>query len=132
VRKRFFVLLLTAVVVPGPGAFAETTPWMEQIDQAASTGAAPTGRSAPTTLRMRGTIEAYNASTGMLSLSTANGIVQFPISSTARIRQRRDRIDAIKLEKLAGYRVAIRYSESGDHKIVTSVQVFGKDERTKK
>jgi hypothetical protein len=130
VRKRFFVLLLTAVVVPGRGAFAET-PWMEQIDQAASTGAAPTGRSAPTTLRVRGTIEAYNASTGTLSLSTANGIVPFPITSTARIRQRRDRIDASKLEKLAGYRVAIRYSESGDHKIVTSVQVFGKDERTK-
>jgi hypothetical protein len=80
---------------------------------------------------MRGTIEAYNASTGMLSLSTAHGIVQFPITSTARIRQRRDRIDAIKLEKLAGYRVAIRYSESGDRRIVASVQVFGKDERTK-
>ena len=130
-RKRFFVLLLTAVVVPGRGGFARAAPWTALVVQAASPDAAPTARPASTTLRLRGTIDSYNAATGTLSVSTANGIVQFPITATARIRQRRDQIDAMTLEKLAGYRVAIRYSESGGHKIVASVQVFGKDERTK-
>ena len=131
-RKRFFVLLLTAAVVPGYGAFAQAASGAGQIDQRASPDAAQTAPPVSTTLRMRGTIDKYNAATGMLSMSTSSGIVQFPITSTARIRQGRDKIDAMTLEKLAGYRVAIRYSESGGNKMVESVQVFGKDERTKR
>jgi hypothetical protein len=130
-RKRFLVLLLTAAVASGHGP-AQAASGAGQIDQAASPDAAHTAPPVSTTLRMRGTIDKYDASTGVLSVATSNGPVQLPIASTARIRQRRDKIDAVKLEKLAGYRVAIRYSESGGNRIVESVQVLGKDERTKR
>ena len=115
-RKRFSVLLLSAAVVLCRGAF----------------GQAPTAPSTPpssTTLTMRGTIEKYEASTRMLSLSTSTGTVQFPLASTARIRQGSHKIDASDLEKLSSYRAAVRYSESGGKKTVESVQVFGRSER---
>ncbi len=130
--KRLLPLLLTAAAVSGCGAFTEAAPRTAQIDQAASTETGQDARPASTTLRMRGTIETYTASTGILSLSTSSGIVQLPVASTARIRHRRDKIDAVKLENLVGYRVAVRYSESGGAKVVQSIQVFGKDEKTKR
>jgi hypothetical protein len=134
-RKRLSVLWVTAAVVSGLGMFTQAAPGLGQIDRAASTGtaqAAPPASTPSTTLRLRGTIDKYDPSTRVLSLSTSNGIVQFPLASTARIRQRRDRIDATALEKLAGYRAAIRYSEAGGRKTVESVQVFGKNERTER
>ena len=115
-RKRFSVLLLSAVVISGRGAFVQAQP-------------SQTTPPASTTLTMRGTIEKYEASTRILSLSTANGTVQFLLASTARIRQSWHKIVASDLEKLSGYRAAVRYSESGGKKTVESVHVFGKSER---
>jgi hypothetical protein len=82
---------------------------------------------APTTLRVPGTIDKYEASTRTLSLSTANGKVQFPVPSDARIRRSGQTIDASELAKLSGYRAAVRYSESAGSKTVESVHVFGKE-----
>ena len=76
---------------------------------------------------MRGTIDKYDASTRILSLSTSNGTVQFPLASTARIRQGWHKLDPLELRKLVGYRAAIGYSESGGNKTVESVHVFGKE-----
>ena len=115
-RKRLSVLLLSAAVVSGRGA----------VVQAAAVQSTPLGS---TTLTMRGTIEKYEASTRILSLSTSSGAVRFPLASTARIRQGWHKIDASDLEKLSGYRAAVRYSESGGKKTVESVHVFGKSER---
>ncbi len=53
---------------------------------------------------MGGTIDKYDASTGILSLSTSNGTVQVPLAPTARIRQGWHKIDPSELEKLVGYR----------------------------
>src|SRR5450759_3981405 len=128
-RKRLSVLLLSAAVVSGIGAFAQAPPGAGRIDGVASTDAAQSTPPASTTLRMPGTIDKYDASTRMLSLSTSNGTVQFPLASTARIRQGWHKIDALELEKLGGYRAAIRYSESSGNRIVESVHVFGKNER---
>jgi hypothetical protein len=130
-RKRLSVLLLSAAVVSGVGAFAEAPPRTGQIDGAVSAAAQSTPP-ASTTLRMRGTIDKYDASTRVLSLSTSNGTLQFPLASTARIRQGRDRIDALELEKLVGHRAAVRYSESGGNKTAESIHVFGKNERTER
>lgn len=78
---------------------------------------------------MDGTIDKYDASAGMLSLSTSNGTVQVPLAPSARIRRGWHTIDAGELEKLGGYRAAIRYSESGGRKLVESIHVFGRNER---
>jgi hypothetical protein len=91
-----------------------------------STGAAQSTPPPYTTLRMRGTVDKYEASTRILSLSTSSGTLRFPLAPTARIRQDSQQIDASELQKLAGYRVAVRYSESSGAKTVESVHVFGK------
>jgi hypothetical protein len=84
---------------------------------------------AATTLRMRGTIDQYDTSTRILSLSTANGTMRFLLASTARIRQGWHKLDPMELRKLVGYRVAVGYSDSGGNNTVESVHVFGKNER---
>ena len=128
-RKRASVLLLSAAMTSGCiGAVALAPPTAARIEGVASTDAA---QSAPpsTTLSLRGTIEKYEPSTRILSLSTSNGAVQFPLASATRIRQGLHKIDLSVLEKLSGYRAVVRYSESGGHKTVESVHVFGKSER---
>ena len=125
-KKRLSILLLSAAAVSGIGAFAQAPLANGQIDGAVSTDAAQSTPPASTTLRMPGTIDKYDASTRMLSLSTSNGTVQFPLASAARIRRGGQTVDASELAKLSGYRAAVRYSESGGNKTVESVHVFGK------
>ena len=125
-KKRLSILLLSAAVVSSIGAFAQAPLATGQIDGAVSTDAAQSTPPASTTLRMPGTIDKYDASTRMLSLSTSNGTVQFPLASAARIRRGGQTVDASELAKLSGYRAAVRYSESGGNKTVESVHVFGK------
>ena len=84
---------------------------------------------ADTTLVVRGTIASYDPPSRILALSTSNGTVQFAIPAAARVRQRGRHIDASALQKLKGFRAAVRYSESGATKIVESVSVLGKDDR---
>jgi hypothetical protein len=112
------VLLLSAAVISGIGMSAQTPPVAQSTVPAS------------TTLRMRGTIEKYDPSTRILSISTPNAIVQFPIVVTARIRRGWLKIAASDLEQLSGYRAAVRYSESLGIKTVESIHVFGKSERT--
>jgi hypothetical protein len=105
-----FILLLSASLVSSIWAFAQGTP-------------------DSTTLLMRGTIEKYDPSTRTLSISTPNATVQFPLASTARIRQGWHKIAVSDLEKLSGYRAAVRYFESRGNKTVESIHVFGKSEK---
>jgi hypothetical protein len=96
----------------------------------AGTDAAQSTSPGSTTLRVRGTIDKYDASTRILSLSTSNGTMHLLLASTARIRQGWHKLDPLELRKLVGYRAAIGYSESGGgNKTVESVHVFGKNER---
>src|ERR1700680_4960530 len=74
----------------------------------------------PTTLRMRGIIHKYDASTRTLSLRTPDGIRQVQLAPAIPIRHGWEDIEATELDKLAGYRAAVRYSESGGHKIAES------------
>lgn len=126
-RKRLSILFLSAAVVSGIGAFAQAPLGTMHIDGSVPTDTAQSTPPVSTTLRMHGTIDKYDASTRILSLSTSNGTVHFPLASTARIRQGGHKIDALELEKLAGHRAAIRYSEPGGNKIVESVHVFGQN-----
>ena len=123
-RKRLSLLLLSAAMASSVAAFADAGPRIGQVElnDAQSTPGA-------TTLRMRGTINQYDASTRILSLSTANGTMRLLLASTARIRQGWHKLDPVELRKLVGYRAAVGYSESGGNKTVESVHVFGKNER---
>jgi hypothetical protein len=107
--KRLTVLLLSATLVSGAGLFAQTP-------------------SVPpsTTLRLRGTIDKYDASTRTLSLSTSRGTVQIPLASTTRISQGGRKVDALALQKLAGDYAIVRYTESDGNKVVESIHVFEK------
>jgi hypothetical protein len=122
-RKRLSLLLLSAAMASSVAAFAAAVPRTGQVElnDAQSSGA--------TTLRMRGTIDQYDAATRVLSLATANGTMRLLLASTARIRQGWHKLDPLELRKLVGYRAAVGYSESGGNKTVESVHVFGKNER---
>jgi hypothetical protein len=133
-RKRLSVVLLSSVVASGCRVYAQAPPGTGPIEPGGLTEAA---QSAPTTLRMGGTIDKYETSTRMLSLSTATGTVQLPLASTARIGrgpvgQGPQRIEASELQKLTGYRAVIRYSESHGKKTVESIRVFEKNERVER
>jgi len=106
-KKSLTVLLLSAMLASGASVFAQ----------------AP---AASTTLSMRGTIDAYDASSRTLSLATSSGTVRFPVAATARISQGGHKVDAAQLQKLTGNHATVRYTESDGTKIVESVHVFGK------
>ena len=80
----------------------------------------------PMTVSVRGTIEKYDPSTRILSLSTAHGRVELPVPQATRIRQGWHKVDASELQRRAGDRATVRYIESGGSKRVESVHVFGK------
>jgi hypothetical protein len=126
--KRPLILVLFGVGMWGVGASAQG-PVPAQTAGTRSADSIQSSRPPSTTLRMRGTISKYDASTRTLSLSTPNSIVQFSLDSTTRIRQAGQKIDALELAKLVGYRAVIRYSESSGAKTVESVHVFGRNQR---
>jgi hypothetical protein len=128
-RKRLSLMLLSAAMVASVEASADVPLGTGPIDEAVLTDTAQSTPPGSTTLRVRGTIDKYDASTRILSLSTSNGTVQLRLASTARIRQGWHKLDPLELRKLVGYRAAIGYSESGGNKTVESVHVFGKNER---
>lgn len=99
---------------------------LSSLSSTTSLAAAQSTAASPTTLRVRGTIEKYEVATRILSVSTTNGTLRFTLALTARIRQGWHAIDASLLETLTGYRVDVRYSESGGKKTVESVHVNGK------
>jgi hypothetical protein len=100
------------------------------LSAAVLSAATQSASSASTTLRVNGTIDRFDASTRILTLSTSNGTVRFTVALVTRIRQGWHRIELLELQKLAGYRATVRYSESEGTKIVESVHVFGKNERS--
>ena len=128
-KKQLSVLLLSAGLVSGLKVFAASPSVTGPFGDAVLTDGTQTNPPAPTTLSRRGTIDKYDTSTRTLSLSTANGTMQFTLASTVRIRQGWHKLNPSELEKFAGRGAAVRYSESGGNQIVESVHVFGKNER---
>ena len=120
--KTRFVVPLLALMVAGGGAAAGAA-------RADDTTPAATAPPTATTLRMRGTIGKYDAATRTLSLMTADGTLQMHLAPGARINHGWRDVDESQLERLAGYRAAVRYSESGGNKMAESIHVFGKRER---
>jgi hypothetical protein len=130
-RKRLSAVLLAACVNSGSSAFAQAPPRARLIESDAPADASQSASPGATTLRMGGTIDKYDASNRVLSLTTSTGTVQFPLASTARIglgpiAGSPQRIDASELRKLSGFRAVIRYSESHGKKTVESIRVFEK------
>jgi len=124
-NKRIIVALLSTAMVSSVGSFARHP---SAIGQSVCEVSSSALQSAPpsTTLSVRGTIDKYDATSRTLSLSTSNGSLQLPLSSTTRIRRGWRKLDPAELQKLAGDAATVRYTESGGNKIVESVHVFGK------
>ena len=122
--KRIAVVMLLVAAMPGIGALAQNPPPTGPL---AASAAAPPSQPSSTTLMMQGTIEKYDASTRILSLSSASGTVQFPVPAGVRIRKGWHRLDAASLTKMTGLRAAVRYSQSGGEKKLESVHVFDKE-----
>jgi hypothetical protein len=106
-KKSLTVLLLSAALASGADLFAQAPP-------------------VSTTLRVRGTIDKYDAASRTLSLSTASGTLRLPLAPTTRISQEGHKVEALALQKLAGDRATVRYTDSDCGRIVESVHVFGK------
>jgi len=93
------------------------------------TGAGAGSTPAATTFRMRGTIQAYNVETGVLSVATATGTVPFTLTPGVRLRRSGHRVDLADLTGLAGRGAAVRYLDSGGLRTVESVNIFEQSER---
>jgi hypothetical protein len=92
------------------------------------TGTAPVvlaAQAAGTTLIETGTLARFDATAGILTLSTSRGEQQFSIGSKTRIREGWHHIDAAALSGLAGREIRIRYVETGGQRTVKSVSVSG-------
>jgi hypothetical protein len=118
-------LLRCVAVASSLGVLAQTPVQPLRADGIASTPPAASSVPTSTTLSMRGTMDKYDASTRILSLSTTNGTVQFQLVPTTRIRQGSHTRAALELEKLTGYVVTVRYCESAASRILESVHIFG-------
>ena len=127
-KKQLGVVLFAGLPLVAVGAFNQTWAATGQIDSASSTAVARSTQPS-TTLVMRGTIQKYDPSSKVLTLSTPDGTIQFTMTSAARIRQGWHSIEASALENYSGFHAAVRYSESGAEKTVESVHVFGRNQR---
>jgi hypothetical protein len=102
------------------------------LSAAAGSDSAQSMWTGATTLRMNGTIEKFDASTRILSLSTSSGTVPFLLASSVRVRQGWHKVEPPDLQKRVGYRATVRYKESSGNKTVESVHVFEKTERSER
>ena len=124
-KKQVAVLVIAALVISAAAAIAQDATTGQPVGN--ESAAAAQAAQPSTTLVIHGTIEKYDPSNRILSLSTSNGTVQFSITSATRIRQGWHRVDRSALQNPGGYRATVRYSsESGADKTVESVHVVGK------
>jgi hypothetical protein len=80
-----------------------------------------------TTVRVRGTIEHYDAASRRLRVATAAGAAEFVLPATVHAVRHGIPIDARELEHLTGGGVIVRYYPDADGQvIVTSIHVFTK------
>jgi hypothetical protein len=129
IKKLVPVLVVCCAVGSNVLAFAQS----KTSGKATAMAAAPKSlRSGATTLRESGTIEKFDAATRMLSLSTPTGVQELTLGPSARIQESSKTIDASGLEKLAGHRATVRYSESSGNKVVESIRVNADKGKTKK
>jgi hypothetical protein len=105
---------------------ASAVPLQQQPGTAARTD---DGAGARTTVRMRGTIEHYDAAGRRLRLATATGPAEFAVPPTAHVSRRGAPIDAGELERLTGSRVVVRYyPDAEEHLTVKSIHVLASSE----
>jgi len=87
------------------------------------------GRGGQTTVRVRGTIQHYDAATRRLRITTANGSAEFAVPSTAHVSQHGTAIEPGELEHLAGNGVVVRYYADAEGRAeVKSIHVFASSE----
>jgi len=80
---------------------------------------------AQTTVRVRGTIEHYDAADRRLRLATPTGPAEFAVPRTTHVSRRGAPIDARELEHLTGSSVVVRYyPDAGEHLTARSIHVL--------
>jgi hypothetical protein len=126
VKGLLVLFLLCSAIAPHDG-LAQAVPDAGRASKAGPGATVPSTSNgpAPMPLRMRGTVKKFNATTGILSLSTASGTAEFRLAAETRIRQDSRTIEARDLEKLVGWRVVVHYREAHADRTVESVHVFG-------
>lgn len=117
------LLLATLLGVPAG------VPSAARVPPAGAPAASEQPALAPTTLVMRGTIGAYDASAKILTLSTDRGKIRFPIAPGTHVRYRWQKIEPARLQALTGHRAVVRYLGSNRDRHVRSVHVFDNDPR---
>jgi hypothetical protein len=118
---RLFALLLVAGLGGSP---LSATPFETAQTDSPSAHSQTFAQDDPsTTLRMRGTIEKYDPSVRVLSLSTTDGPMRFEITTLTRIHQGWRTIQARELERLTGFEATVRFSNVAGGVQVQSVRI---------
>jgi hypothetical protein len=78
----------------------------------------------PMTLKAIGVIEAYDATTHTLVLTTSIEVKRFTLDPSVRIQHGRHVLDASRLAELIGYHASVRYLDREDRQTVESVHVW--------
>jgi hypothetical protein len=87
------------------------------------------GAAAQTTVRVRGTIEHYDAAGRRLRLATAAGPAEFAVPRTAHVSRRGAPIDVRELEHLTGSGVVVRYyPDAEEHLTARSIHILASGE----
>jgi hypothetical protein len=125
--RGLLVLLLLCSVLESHDGLAQAVTGTDRMSKPGPTATVqpPSSPQAAMPLRMRGTVKKFNATTGILSLSTANGTTEFKLAAETRIRQDWRPIEACDLEKLVGWHAVVHYREAPADRTVESVHVFG-------
>jgi hypothetical protein len=116
----FTVIALLGTAVAVSAAQAKPAAPVKAVPIAAKAAPAPK----TTTLVANGKIAKFDAASNTLTVSTSQGDQQFMMAPTSTVTEDRKKVAASELGTMTDHEARIRYTESGGHKMVLSVQVM--------
>lgn len=117
---RTLMVGIAALSIAGSAMAAQAKPATKATHAAKATATTGTATVA------RGKIVKFDPASKMLTLSTGSGEEQFTLAANARVREGSKSVTAADLEKMAGDRATVRYSESGGQRTAHSVTLAHK------
>jgi hypothetical protein len=120
------ILALTSSVLALAAFAAAQTPSNSTAKKTAASGAVTKpakAAAAHTSLVAAGKLAKYDATTSMLTVTTATGDVMFTVSPTTKIQEGSKALGAANLAADAGRNVRVSYTEKNGTKTVESIRV---------